>query len=156
MDTAIMEELLRATFTVAKQSEKNGNLPYGCIMADEQGNIIMTGENSVITDNDALGHAEINLISAASRKYDVEYLHKCTIFTSDEPCSMCSSAIFWGGIGHLVFGLSKSRFYAEFGRENPDIDFEISSRKILAAGGRKVKVVGPLLEEEALQLHRSS
>ena len=154
MNKTKMEELLTATFEVAKRSQENGNLPYGCILVDEHGNIIMEGENSVITEKDSLGHAEINLIREASKKYGFDFLDKCTIFTSDEPCPMCSSAIFWGGIGRLVFGLSKSRFYQEYGKDNPTTDFDISCRKILSAGGRKVGVVGPLLEDEALQLHK--
>ncbi len=154
MIKAKMEELLRATFDVAKRSRKNGNLPYGCILADEHGNIIMEGENSVITEKDSLGHAEINLIREASRVYDFDFLNECTIFTSDEPCPMCSAAIFWGGIGRLVFGLSKSRFYEEFGKDDPNTDLDISSRKILSAGGRKIEVVGPLLEDVALQIHK--
>ncbi len=154
MNKAKMEELLRATFDVAKRSRNNGNLPYGCILVDEHGNIIAEGENSVITEKDSLGHAEINLIREASRIYDFDFLGKCTIITSDEPCPMCSSAIFWGGIGRLVFGLSKSRFYQEFGKVDPNTDLDISSRKILSAGGRKVEVFGPLLEDVALQIHK--
>ena len=67
---------------------------------------------------------------------------------------MCSAAIFWGGIGSLVFGLSKSRFYQEFGKDDLNTDLDISSRKILSAGGRKVEVVGPLLEDVVLQIHK--
>ena len=67
---------------------------------------------------------------------------------------MCSSATFCEGIGRLVFGLSKSRFYQEFGKDDSNTDLDISSRKILSAGGRKVEVFGPLIEDVALQIHR--
>jgi len=154
MKNDVKELLLRKVFDVAKRSKKNGNLAYGCLLVDEDNQVILEGENSVLTANDALGHAEINLIRAASKKYSTEFLNKCTIYTSDEPCPMCSSAIFWGGIGKLVYGLSKSRFYLEFGRDNPAIDFDISSRKVLSAGARKVNVEGPLLEDEALLIHK--
>lgn len=154
MTGSIEEVLLRKAFAIARRSQTNGNLPYGCLLVDEKNEIILEGENSVLTERDALGHAEINLIRNASQTYSPEFLAKCTIYTSDEPCPMCSSAIFWGGIGKLVFGLSKARYYQEFGRSNPSIDFEISSQTILSAGGRKVEVVGPLLEDEALMIHK--
>jgi tRNA(Arg) A34 adenosine deaminase TadA len=154
MENVAKESMLRNVFNVAKRSKLNGNLAYGCLLVDENNNILLEGENSVLTDADALGHAEINLIREASKLYSADFLNKCTIYTSDEPCPMCSSAIFWGGIGKLVFGLSKSRFYQEFGRENPAIDFDISSRNILSAGGRKVIVEGPFLEDEALLIHK--
>lgn len=154
MKNDVEVSLIRKVFDVARRSKLNGNLAYGCLLVDENNQIILEGENSVITEKDALGHAEINLIREASKRYSADFLNKCTIYTSDEPCPMCSSAIFWGGIGKLVFGLSKVRFYQEFGRENPAIDFDISSREVLSAGGRKVKIEGPFLEDEALLIHK--
>jgi len=148
------EALVKRAIEVAKRSKENGNLAYGCILVDGKGEVIMEGENSVITESDCLGHAEINMIREASKQYDADFLSQCTIYTSDEPCPMCSSAIFWSGIGTLTFGLSKSRFYEEFGNDNPAIDFNISSREVLKAGGRKVEVIGPMLEEEVLKIHR--
>lgn len=153
MESTITETLLRKAFDIAKRSKAKGNLAYGCLLVDENNTILLEGENSVLTKNDALGHAEINLIREASTLYPPDFLNKCTIYTSDEPCPMCSSAIFWGGIGKLVFGLSKARFYQEFGHDNPNIDFNIASREILKAGGRKVQIEGPILEEEALLIH---
>ena len=156
MKNQIKEKLIRTTFTIAKRSKLNGNLAYGCLLVDENNEILLEGENTVLTESDALGHAEVNLIRKASKLYSPEFLNKCTIYTSDEPCPMCSSAIFWGGIGKLIFGLSKKRFYEEFGSDNPSIDFNISSRDILKAGGRKVVIEGPTLEDKALLIHKSA
>lgn len=150
------EMYLNEVIKIAKKSLENGNLPYGCLLVDEEGNILLEGENSVLTAPDLIGHAEINLIQQASKKYSVDVLKKCTIYTSDEPCSMCSSAIYWAGIKRLVFGLSKKRFYQEFGRENPDWDFEISASEVLSHGGRKTEVLGPYCEDKVIELHRSS
>ena len=154
MENKTTKTLLRKVFDIAKRSKLNGNLAYGCLLVDENNEILLEGENSVLTNNDSLGHAEINLIREASKLYSFDFLNECTIYTSDEPCPMCSSAIFWGGIGKLIFGLSKARFYQEFGNDNPNIDFNISSRDVLKSGGRKVKVEGPILEDEALLVHK--
>jgi tRNA(Arg) A34 adenosine deaminase TadA len=59
-----------------------------------KGEVIIEGENTVITEHDCLGHAEINMIREASKRYDHKFLNQCSIYTSDEPCPMCSSAIF--------------------------------------------------------------
>jgi len=150
------EELIKRAIEVAKRSKANGNLAYGCILVDANDKVIMEGENTVVTEHDCLGHAEINMIREASKRFDTDFLNQCSIYTSDEPCPMCSSAIFWSGISTLVFGLSKVRFYQEFGNDNPAIDFNISSRNILRAGGRKVEVIGPMLDEEVLAMHRNS
>lgn len=149
------EFYVRKAIDIAKRSVESGNLPYGCLLVNESGDVLLEGFNSVVTKPDLIGHAEINLIQQASAIYDVETLKRCTIYTSDEPCSMCSSAIYWAGVKTLVFGLSKRRFYQEFGRSNPDWDFEISAQEILSRGGRATEVLGPMLESEVIELHKS-
>ncbi len=147
---------IRRAVQVAKRSTTHGNLPYGCVLVDSHGNLLQEGENSVNTDNDALAHAEINLLHQASKRYDYQFLKSCTIYTSVEPCPMCASAIFWSGVGRLVFGLSKAKYFVEFSRENPDVCFDLSCRELLKFGGRQVKIEGPLLEQEVLLLHQTA
>ena len=144
---------IRIAIETAKESKKKGNLPFGCILVNKDGEVILKGENTINTDNDCLAHAEINLIRKASKIYDYSYLSSCSIYTSDEPCPMCTSAIFWSGIGKLVYGLSKKKYYEIVGRDNPNWVFEMPTRELLKKGGRKLEVIGPLLEEEASVLH---
>lgn len=147
------EAFLRRAIAAAQRAQERGNLPYGCVLVDDQGEVLLEGENSLRTEGGCLGHAEINLIREAGRRYDFDFLHTCTIYTSDEPCPMCAGAIFWSGIGRLVYGLSKKTYYDSFGRDNPDYVFEMPCRELLSRGGRKVEVLGPMLEEEILTLH---
>ena len=66
---------------------------------------------------------------------------------------MCSGAIYWTGIGRVVYGMSESDLKAFTGShpENPTLD--LPCRTVFAAGQRKVDVIGPLLAEEAAALH---
>ncbi len=144
---------MRLAIETARASKAKGNLPFGCVLVNENAEVIAYGENTIVTEKDCLGHAEVNLIRDVSRLYSFEYLNSCTIYTSDEPCPMCSSAIFWSGIGTLVYGLSKKRYYDIMGRDNPNYRFEMPSREVFEKGGRKVEVIGPLLEDEAAQVH---
>lgn len=146
---------LKKAIEVAHSAKQKGNLPYGCILVDSNGQQLLAGENTINTDNDCLAHAEINLIREACKSYSYEFLNTCTIYTSDEPCAMCSSAIYWSGIGKLVFGLSKVKFYDTMGRDNPNWVFELGSKDVLESGGRKVEVFGPFLEDEVLELHKT-
>ncbi|MBO0340286.1 nucleoside deaminase [Muricauda lutimaris] len=124
------------------------------MLVSGNGQVLLKGKNTITTDIDCLAHAEINLIRAASKKYDHCILNNCTIYTSDEPCPMCTSAIYWSGIGRIVYGLSKKTYYQIVGRNDPNWVFELPVRDVLANGGRKVDVIGPLLEEEASILHK--
>ncbi len=147
------KNFIRDAIEMAKSSKLKGNLPYGCILVNKEGEVVLKGENTINTDHDMLAHAEINMLREASKIFSHSDLSSFTIYTSDEPCPMCASAIYWTGVGKLVYGLSKPEYYNIVGKENPNWVFEISAREVLAKGRRNVEVVGPILEEEAAKLH---
>jgi tRNA(Arg) A34 adenosine deaminase TadA len=99
-------------------------------------------------------HAERLLATWASKTFGVDFLAGCTLYSSAEPCAMCSGAIYWAGIGRLVYGQSEKDLKAATGAhaENPTLD--LPCRVVFAAGQRKVEVIGPLLEEESAALQR--
>ena len=97
-------------------------------------------------------HAERLLATWASRSHEPGFLARCTLYTSAEPCAMCSGAIYWAGIGRVVYGQSEKALKAMTGdhAENPTLD--LPCRIVFAAGQRATEVIGPLLEEEAAAL----
>jgi tRNA(Arg) A34 adenosine deaminase TadA len=98
-------------------------------------------------------HAERLLATRASKAYTTDFLARCTIYVSAEPCAMCSGAIYWSGIGRVVYGQSEAALKRLTGAhpENPTLG--LPCRTVFAAGQRRVEVVGPLLEDEAIALH---
>jgi tRNA(Arg) A34 adenosine deaminase TadA len=146
-------QFLQRAITVARQARENGNHPFGAILVDKEGNILLEAENTVVTDKDCTGHAETNLMRRTSQVYDPDFLAGCTLYTSTEPCPMCSGAIFWGNVRRVVFGLSQKRFYDLIGDDpNGDI-FYHPCRDVFAKGHKSIEVVGPLLEDAALKVH---
>ena len=140
---------------VAKRSLDKNNLPFGCILVDNANNIIEEAENTVLTSKDQIAHCEVNLIHQISGKYDDHFLQSCILYASTEPCPMCTGAIFWSGIGKIVYALSKEGYHEIAGTTNPSHIFNISSKDLLIHGGRRVEVFGPVLEQEAKDLYRS-
>jgi len=147
------KKLLRAALEVASRSLEKGNLPFGCILANAEGRILEEGENTVITDQDSIAHCEINLIHKLAGKYEHGTLEKCTVYASTEPCPMCTAAIFWSGVGKIVFALGKEAYHSIAGTANSAFLFDISAEKLLSYGKRPVQVSGPLLEDEASQMY---
>ena len=145
------EELLRRAISLAGSARAHGNQPFGSLLADENGEILLEAENTINTASDATGHAETNLVRLASQKFSFEVLAKSTLYTSTEPCPMCSGAIFWSGIGRVVYALSEDTLYAMTG-DSPE-SLKLSCREVFARAGRAVEVVGPLLEDEAIKVH---
>src|SRR3982074_1160774 len=93
------------------------------------------------------------LASQACTTIAPEILSAATIYSSAEPCAMCAGAIYWAGIGRLVYGLSEHRLRGLTGipPENPTLD--LPCREVFKSGQRPTEVVGPLLEDEAAAPH---
>lgn len=144
------DDLMRAAFAAASRAAENGNPPFGSVLVDPDGNIVMEAENTVASDSDCTGHAETNLVREASRKYGVGVLDGYTLVTSCEPCAMCAAAIFWAGISRLVYGLSHKRLMVVRKGGPPMLDLDC--REVLARAPREVTVTGPMLEDEGAAL----
>lgn len=144
---------LRRTFEVARRSMTHGNHPFGAILVDHSGKVLIEFENGYMPAHDGTAHAERLLATEACRTLPADALAKATIYSSAEPCAMCAGAIYWAGIGRLVYGLSEHRLREYTGNhpENPTLD--LPCRAVFARGQRPTEVIGPLLEDEAAALH---
>ncbi len=147
------EDQLRRAFDVAESALEHGNHPFGAILVGPDGEVLLEAENGYLPDGDMTAHAERLLATAACKAFEPDELAECTLYSSAEPCAMCAGAIYWAGIGRVVYGLSEARLKTITGdhAENPTLD--LPCRTVFAAGQRKVEVVGPLLEDEAAEQH---
>jgi tRNA(Arg) A34 adenosine deaminase TadA len=144
---------LRRCFDVARRSMTHGNHPFGAILVDGSGKVLLEAENGYMPAHDGTAHAERLLATEACRTLPAEVLAKATMYSSAEPCAMCAGAIYWAGIGRLVYGLSEHRLRDYTGNhpENPTLD--LPCRAVFESGQRPTEVIGPLLEDEAGAMH---
>ena len=147
------EYFLRRAFEVAIRAQESGNHPFGAILVGPDGAVLLEQENGYNSTRDRTGHAERVLATRAAQSYETDFLRECTMYTSTEPCAMCSGAAYWAGIGRVVYGLGESQLKAITGNhpENPTLD--MPCRTVFEAGQRRVEVIGPLLADEAAKLH---
>lgn len=144
---------LRQALVIAQRARDHGNHPFGALLVDDANQILLEAENTVNTERDCTGHAETNLVRLASKTFPPETLETCTLYTSTEPCAMCAGAIHWGKIGRVVFALSEASLYAMIGSHAANETMRLPCRELFARAGRPIAVVGPLIEEEARQVH---
>ena len=147
------ELFLRRSFDAGRRAVAHGNHPFGAILVDQNGKVLLEAENAFMPSHDGTAHAERLLCTEASIAYDAETLGTSTLYSSAEPCAMCAGAIYWTGIGRLVYGLGEHRLKAITGDhpENPTLD--LPCRSVFAAGQKTIEVIGPMLEDEAAGLH---
>lgn len=146
-------EHLHTAINVAQNARDHGNHPFGAILVDENNQVLLQAENSVVTGRDCTGHAETNLMRLATQNFSAEELSTCTLYTSTEPCAMCSGAIYWGNVGRVVYALSEVALYEIIGPA-PD-QLLLPCREVFAHSQRKVEVEGPALDldKEARAVH---
>ncbi len=148
----VLRHLRRANDVARRARDELGRHPFGAILVAPDGETVLAEQGNV----DKVNHAESVLARTAALNYAPEYLWRCTLVTTAEPCAMCAGTQYWAHIGRLVYGMSERRLLELTGsaEENPTMD--LPCRTVFAAGQKQVEVIGPVpeLEEEIAALHR--
>lgn len=141
-------EYLKRADEAARRARAEGNTPFGAILVGEDGEILMEQGNAEHELGDATAHAESTLASRASRAFSKEKLWGCTLYTTCEPCPMCTGAIYWANIGHVVYGISEARLLEMTGADDKNPTFSMGADKVIAAGQKNITLEGPVPEAE--------
>jgi tRNA(Arg) A34 adenosine deaminase TadA len=145
--------LLRRAIALSAASRAAGQHPFGALLADAEGRVLMEAVNGFHPHGDGTAHAERLLATRACVELPPGTRAAATLYSSAEPCAMCSGAIYWAGIGRVVYGLSESRLKAMIGPHPENLTMALPCRTVFAAGQRAMAVEGPLVEEEAAAVH---
>jgi len=108
--TTADEELLRRAIAIAAQAVVLGDAPYGSLLAGPDGAILVEAHNTVRRDNDISAHPELKLARWAARELDPDTAGRTTMYTSCQPCGMCTGGIVRSGLGRVVYALATEQF----------------------------------------------
>jgi tRNA(adenine34) deaminase len=97
------ESYMRLCVKLAGIARERGEVPVGSIIVRD-GAVIAEGIEGVRAQHDVAHHAEMEAIRRACQILQTLDLSGCTLYTSAEPCFMCSYAIRGCRIGTVVFG----------------------------------------------------
>ena len=93
----------------AKKASKKNEVPIGCVIVQD-GKVISKAYNRKTLDNVATYHAEVLAIEKACQRLNTWYLDDCTLYTTVEPCLMCTGAILQSRISKVVYGVKNDAF----------------------------------------------
>lgn len=128
---------------LAREAEKRGEVPIGCVIVDGENKILASASNRSITDSDPTAHAEILALRTAGIRVSNYRLTGATVYTTIEPCVMCSGALVNARIARLVFGAADERFGAVRSI------FRLCDNKKL---NHRIEIVNGVLEETCKRL----
>ncbi|GIF66146.1 tRNA-specific adenosine deaminase [Asanoa ishikariensis] len=127
------EQYLRRAIALAAAAPGVGGRPFGSLLVGPDGSVLAESHNTVPGDGDITAHPELKLARWAARELEPSTAAGTTMYTSCEPCDMCSYAIDRAGLGRVVFALSGEQF------------LELSR----VANPKRVERDGPALFDEA-------
>jgi tRNA(adenine34) deaminase len=96
--------MMRRCVALAQSAGPRREYPFAAVIG-RRGEFICESLNMVRTERDVTRHAEMVAISSAQKKLQSTSLDECTIYSTIEPCAMCSYAIRESRIGRVIFGL---------------------------------------------------
>ena len=148
----ILKHLLKAN-EVAKETAAFAHHPFGAVLVAPDGERILMKQGNL----SSIAHAETELSRRAFAQYNPDYLWKCTLVTTFEPCAMCAANVYWANIGNLVYGVEETTLKKLTGsnKENPTMN--LPCRTLFKAGQKPIRVVGPVpeLEDELVAPHKA-
>ena len=136
---------MRRAIAVGKQ---NAGSPIGCVIVRD-GKVLAEGHNEVDPGHDPTAHAEIVAIRRACAALGGQELRGTTLYSTLQPCGMCSMASIWARVGRIVYGAERKqvhRMYFE-DRHLSTMDF------IKDAYRQDMPVVGGVLGNECAALY---
>ncbi|MCS6759535.1 MAG: nucleoside deaminase [Candidatus Devosia euplotis] len=138
------------------QSEKalaDGERPFGAVIVGPDGVVIAENHGRSFAGKDLTAHAELTAVRSLSDRYGRDYLLGSTLYSSTEPYAMRAGTIYWAHIGRLIYGISEERLRDIRNATEPTA-LTIKAESILDTGGHPTLVIGPALEEEAVEPRR--
>lgn len=146
-------DMLQRAIALSAESRAAGRHPFAAIVVDAQGEVIASAGNNSMPPGDPTQHAELVAAALASRQRTPAELARATIYISAEPCCMCAGAIYWTGIGRVVYALSEHDLLGLTGNHPENPTLSLPCRDVFARGQRPIEVIGPLMEAEAAKVH---
>jgi len=140
------EFFMKAAIECARLAVAHGNEPFGAVLVKD-GEVVYSNENQIYSATDPTFHAEAGLLRRFCAETQITELQEYTLYSSCEPCFMCSGAMVWTKLGRLVYAASDidlCRLLDEQGSHASRIVFENSHHK--------PEVTGGLLREESLKI----
>ncbi len=99
---------MNQALNLAQKAFEKKEVPVGALIL-KKGDVLAEAFNKKESQQNPLGHAELEALKQASEKLSSWRLEGCTLYVTLEPCLMCIGAILQSRISHLVYGCKDSK-----------------------------------------------
>ncbi len=142
------EQFMRQAIALSAAAVAHGNEPFGAVLVKDN-TVVYTNENQIYTAHDPTFHGEAGLIRRFCEETGITNLEDYTLYSSCEPCFMCSGALVWVKLGRLVYGASNDDLEQLLGNRGCNC-----SRIVFENSFWQPDVTSGILREESLAILR--
>ncbi len=140
------ELFMKRAIELSKQAVAHGNEPFGAVLVKD-GEVVFTNENQIYSRHDPTFHGEAGLLREFCAQTGITDLHEYTMYSSCEPCFMCSGAMVWVKLGRLVYGAGNNDLEELLGNEGCNC-----SKMVFDNSFWHPEVTSGVLKEESLAI----
>ena len=101
---------MRRAIEIGRQ---NPGSPIGCVLVRD-GKVLAERHNEVDPIHDPTAHAEITAIRRACAAVGEQELRGTTLYSTLQPCGMCSMASIWARVGRIVYGAERAQVHSMY------------------------------------------
>ena len=141
------EKFMREAIELSMSAVAHGNEPFGAVLVKDD-EIVFSNENQIYTKHDPTYHGEAGLIRAFCAQTGITDLSKYTLYSSCEPCFMCSGAMVWTKLGRLVYAASNDDLEKILGNNGGCI----CSKIVFDNSFWQPKVTTGILKDESIEI----
>lgn len=138
------EAFMRKAIELSMLAVEHGNEPFGAVLVKDN-EMVFTNENQIYTRHDPTFHGEAGLIREFCAQTGITDLQEYTMYSSCEPCFMCSGAMVWVKLGRLVYAASNMELEKILGNEGCNC-----SKMVFDNSFWQPQVTAGVLREESL------
>jgi tRNA(Arg) A34 adenosine deaminase TadA len=155
MTLVLYEHVMRAAIEQALKSHNEGDYAVGAAIAHRD-RIVAAAGNRTKRDQNSLNHAEMLVIGMAEAQFGDGKLGECVLYSTLEPCTMCSSAAVWARLGGIVFGADLSDLM-RYSRENGNDECKwryiaMPCEEIIKSAKEPIQIMDSFMREDCLKL----
>jgi tRNA(adenine34) deaminase len=121
----------------AQRAIEHGDVPIGAVLLDPADKVVATDHNRREESRDVTAHAELLVLSTATRTRGDWRLEGHTLVVTLEPCAMCAMAAVWARVERIVYGPADPKAGAAWSLYNIPQDARLNHRCDVVAGVRQ-------------------
>jgi len=125
------KKFMKEAIDIAKKDfKKYGEQRIGAVIVRNDKIITKSGDK-IFRDIDPSSHAEIVAMRLACKKLKSRDMSNCILYTTNEPCCMCTGAAVWAKMKGIVYGANVKDLEKKMKKQGNNFKFFISCEEIL-------------------------